>query len=264
MDRVFLQITLVKPSHSMDEYFHPPVSFLIRPHTLKPLTASSCQPRTKDVRHLLTPQLKDQAVFRLRCALDQLGSRLFLPDLLMLPWTFLVSTENHDLPSLPSFWNDWTFSPVSVLKQYEQPVQHKELTSQVMWKASRTVPDGGEMLHEGGRGSVGVVGSGPGTGKMYLAKPGWLFPARKKNLTLIIWFYLRQTDKMKTDRKQSQWCCWMFLLKLSEVDCGPHIQHRLPVCPHEALFLRQCHISPGHPRGKHQVLSGVYIFSVHC
>lgn len=50
MDRVFLQIlTLVEPSRSTDEYFHPPVSFLIRPHTLKPLTASSCEPRTKDV-----------------------------------------------------------------------------------------------------------------------------------------------------------------------------------------------------------------------
>lgn len=65
---------------------------------------------------------------------------------------------------------------MSVLKQYKQPEEQKELALQVMSKASRTVPDGGEMLHEGGLGSVGTsvaagsVGSGPGTGKMYLAK----------------------------------------------------------------------------------------------
>ena len=63
-------------------------------------------------------------------------------------------------------------SPVSVLKQYKQPVEQKELDLQVMSKASRTVPDGGEMLHEGASVAAGSVGSGPGIGKVYLAKPG--------------------------------------------------------------------------------------------
>ncbi len=81
---------------------------------------------------------------------------------------------------------------MSVLKQYEQPIEQKELASQVMSKASRTVPDAGEMLHEGGLGSAGAsvvtpesaagsVGSGPGIGKVYLAKPGSSLPVKKNN-----------------------------------------------------------------------------------
>ena len=56
----------------------------------------------------------------------------------------------------------------------------------MMSKASRTVPEGGEMLHEGGPGSAGAsvaagsVGSGPGIGKVYLAKPGSFLPVKKK------------------------------------------------------------------------------------
>lgn len=75
---------------------------------------------------------------------------------------------------------------MSVLKQYKQPVEQKELALQVMSKASRTVPDGGETLHEGGLGSAGAsvaagsVGSAPGIGKVYLAKPGSLFPVKKE------------------------------------------------------------------------------------
>lgn len=66
-----------------------------------------------------------------------------------------------------------TSSPVSVLKQYKQPAEQNEFGLQEMSKASRTVPDVGEMLHEGGLESVGAsVGSGPGIGRMYLAKPG--------------------------------------------------------------------------------------------
>lgn len=53
-----------------------------------------------------------------------------------------------------------TFLPVSVLKQYEQPFEQKELALQVMSNASRTVPEGGEMLHEGGLGSAGASSSG--------------------------------------------------------------------------------------------------------
>lgn len=52
-----------------------------------------------------------------------------------------------------------------------------------MSKASSTVPDGGEMLHEGTEGSIsasvvttefvgGSVGSGSGIGSVYLTKPG--------------------------------------------------------------------------------------------
>lgn len=48
------------------------------------------------------------------------------------------------------------FSPASVLKQYEQPVEQKELALQVMSNASRTVPEGGEMLQEGRLGSTGA------------------------------------------------------------------------------------------------------------
>lgn len=44
---------------------------------------------------------------------------------------------------------------MSVLKQYEQPEEQKELALQVMSNASRTVPEGGEMLHDGGLGSAG-------------------------------------------------------------------------------------------------------------
>lgn len=84
-----------------------------------------------------------------------------------------------------------TLSPESVLKQYKQPAEQKELGLQVMSKASRTVPDVGEMLHEGGLGSEGAsvvtpgsvagsVGSGPGTGRVYLAKPGSFLPVKKK------------------------------------------------------------------------------------
>lgn len=64
------------------------------------------------------------------------------------------------------------FSPASVLKQYEQPVEQKELDLQVISNASRTVPEGGEMLQEGGLGSTGasvasaVVGSTSGIGKV--------------------------------------------------------------------------------------------------
>lgn len=47
------------------------------------------------------------------------------------------------------------------MKQYEQPVEQKELALQVMSNASRTVPEGGEMLQEGGLGSTGAsVASG--------------------------------------------------------------------------------------------------------
>lgn len=66
-----------------------------------------------------------------------------------------------------------------------------------MSKASRTVPDGGEMLHEGGLGSVGAsvaagsVGSGPGIGKMYLAKPGSFLPIKIKNMHFVNEFYSR-------------------------------------------------------------------------
>lgn len=62
---------------------------------------------------------------------------------------------------------------------------------QVMSKASRTVPDGGEMLHEGGLGSKGAsvtagsVGSGPGIGKVYLAKPGSFLPVTKKKTCFV-------------------------------------------------------------------------------
>lgn len=61
---------------------------------------------------------------------------------------------------------------MSVLKQYEQPVEQKELALQVMSNASRTVPEGGEMLQEGGLGSTGssvasgFVGSTSGIGKV--------------------------------------------------------------------------------------------------
>lgn len=59
-----------------------------------------------------------------------------------------------------------------VLKQYEQPVEQKELALQVMSNASRTVPEDGEMLHDGGLGSAGAlvddgfVGSASGIGKV--------------------------------------------------------------------------------------------------
>lgn len=75
---------------------------------------------------------------------------------------------------------------MSVLKQYKQSVEQKEVALQVMSKASRTVPDGGEMLHDKGLGSAGAsvaagfVGSGPGIGKMYFTKPGSLLPVDKK------------------------------------------------------------------------------------
>lgn len=61
---------------------------------------------------------------------------------------------------------------MSVLKQYEQPAEQKELSLQVMSNASRTVPEDGEMLHDGGLGSAGVlvaggcVGSASGIGKV--------------------------------------------------------------------------------------------------
>lgn len=60
-----------------------------------------------------------------------------------------------------------------------------------MSKASSTVPDGGEMVHEGTVGSVGSsvvtdkfaagsVGSGPGIGRMYSAKPSTFLPVQNK------------------------------------------------------------------------------------
>lgn len=58
-------------------------------------------------------------------------------------------------------------------------------------KASRTVPDVGEMLHEGGVESAGAsvaaasVGSGAGIGKMYLANPGSFLPAPKRNIQFV-------------------------------------------------------------------------------
>lgn len=61
---------------------------------------------------------------------------------------------------------------MSVLKQYEQPEEQKELVLQVMLKESRTVPEGGEMLHDGGLGSAGgsvangFLGSASGMGKV--------------------------------------------------------------------------------------------------
>lgn len=75
---------------------------------------------------------------------------------------------------------------MSVLKQYRQPVVQKELALQMMSKASSTVPDSGEMLHEAALWSAGVsvvteftagsVCSGPGIGRVYLAKPVSFFP----------------------------------------------------------------------------------------
>lgn len=64
------------------------------------------------------------------------------------------------------------FLPASVLKQYEQPVEQKELALQMISNASRTVPEGGEMLQEGGLGCTGAsvtsgfVGSISGIGKV--------------------------------------------------------------------------------------------------
>lgn len=58
------------------------------------------------------------------------------------------------------------------MKQYEQPVEQKELALQTISNASRTVPEGGEMLQEGGLGSTGAsvvsgfVGSISGIGKV--------------------------------------------------------------------------------------------------
>lgn len=75
---------------------------------------------------------------------------------------------------------------MSVLKQYKQPVEQKELAVHVMSKASRTLPDGGEMLHEGGTGSIGAsaatgsVGSGPAVGKVYFANPCSFLPVNKR------------------------------------------------------------------------------------
>lgn len=63
-------------------------------------------------------------------------------------------------------------------------MEQKELGLQEMSKASKTVPDSGEMLHEGGLGLIGasvaagLVGSGPGTGKVYLTKPGSSLPEK--------------------------------------------------------------------------------------
>lgn len=65
-----------------------------------------------------------------------------------------------------------------------------------MSKASRTVPDSGKMLHEGELGSAGAsvvtpelaggsVGSGPGIGKVYLAKPCSFLPVKKKNINFV-------------------------------------------------------------------------------
>ncbi len=60
-----------------------------------------------------------------------------------------------------------------------------------MSKASRTVPDGGEMLHEAERRSAGAsvaagsVGSGPGIGKVYLAKPGSVLPEKTGTINLV-------------------------------------------------------------------------------
>lgn len=62
-----------------------------------------------------------------------------------------------------------------------------------MSKASSTVPDSGEMLHEGTEGSIsasvvttefvgGPVGSGSGIGSVYLTNPGsFLSVLKKKN-----------------------------------------------------------------------------------
>lgn len=61
---------------------------------------------------------------------------------------------------------------MSVLKQYEQPVEQKKLALQVISNASRIVPKGGEMLQERGLGSAGAsvpggsVGSTSGIGKV--------------------------------------------------------------------------------------------------
>lgn len=61
---------------------------------------------------------------------------------------------------------------MSVLKQYEQPEEQKELALQVMSNALRTVPEGGEMLHDrvlgsaGGSVADGFVGSASGIGKV--------------------------------------------------------------------------------------------------
>lgn len=95
---------------------------------------------------------------------------------------------------------------MSVLKQYEQPVEQKELALQVMSKASRTVPDSGEMLHEGVLGSAGAsvvtpesaagsAGSGPGIGKVYLAKPGSSLPVKKKNIYFVSFFQSQKLEE---------------------------------------------------------------------
>ena len=87
-------------------------------------------------------------------------------------------------------------------------MEQKELGSQVMSKASRTVPAGGEMLHDGGMGSVGAsvaagsVGSGPGIGKVNLAKPGSVFPVKKKK-TYTLSINLSASFKARSKKKNS-------------------------------------------------------------
>lgn len=56
--------------------------------------------------------------------------------------------------------------------------------------------------------------------------------------------------EMKTDHKQPQRCCGTSLLKVSAVECGPHIQCCLPACQQVAFFLLLSSIFAIHPRGR--------------
>lgn len=79
-------------------------------------------------------------------------------------------------------------------------MEQKEVALQVMSKASRTVPDPGEMLHEGGVGAVGAagsVGAGPGIGKVYLAKPGTVLPVKEEEHTFCQMLLLSRPDNGK-------------------------------------------------------------------
>lgn len=104
----------------------------------------------------------------------------------------------HSLPYINSFPLSQTFPPVSVLKQKEQPAEQKALASQVMSKASRTVPVSGEMWQEtwllgaGATVTTGAVGSTTGIWKVYLAKAGSFCPAKneRKHIVVKLWLLI--------------------------------------------------------------------------
>lgn len=54
-------------------------------------------------------------------------------------------------------------------------MEQKDVALQVISKASNTVPEDGEMLHDGTAGVVAAV-SGPDVGMLYLMKPGTVLP----------------------------------------------------------------------------------------